>query len=202
MRFHFAQLSGNQRYHLITQTVTPRPIAWILTKNENDSFNLAPFSYFTPICPEPALLAVSIGNKAPNIPKDTKRNLLREKECVIHIASEPLMQALNESAANEEYNHSELPRTGLSLSDFVASLPRISDAHVALHCRLFDVHNLAEAAFDVLYLEVLDLYVSDHLITQEDDRTNIDSQQLSPISRLGGNDYALLGKTVTIQRPS
>ncbi|MBR7888963.1 flavin reductase family protein [Marinomonas sp. A79] len=202
MRFQFDQLNASQRYHLITQTITPRPIAWILTKNENASFNLAPFSYFAPLSPDPALLAVSIGNKATDVPKDTKRNLIREQECVLHIPSGELAEAVNESAASTDYNESELPRAGLSLTDFVTSLPRIAEANIALHCRLYDIHSIEKASFDVLYLEIIDLYVSDHLVSQDNNRTTIDNQKLNPLSRLGGNDFALLGDIVTIQRPN
>ncbi|NVK74509.1 MAG: flavin reductase family protein [Oceanospirillaceae bacterium] len=202
MRFQFDQLSGNQRYHLITQTITPRPIAWILTKNENESFNLAPFSYFAPISSDPALLMVSIGNKSEDITKDTKHNLIREKECVLHIPGGDLANAVNESAATLSYGESELPRTGLSLTDFTASLPRIKEAKVAFHCKLFDTHTLGDSSFNAIYLEILDLYVDEGLVTEENTRIIIDNNKLNPLARLGGNDYALLGETVTIKRPN
>ena len=202
MRFPFDQLSGNERYHLITQTITPRPIAWILTRNNNESYNLAPFSYFAALSADPALLVVSIGNKSDSEKKDTKSNLLREKECVLHIPSGDLAEAVNQSAMSLPFGESEVPKTGLSLSDFTQTLPRISDAKVALHCRLYDVHSLGDSSFDSLYLEILDLYVADELVSQENDRTLIDNKKLNPLARLGGNDYALLGDTVTIKRPS
>jgi flavin reductase (DIM6/NTAB) family NADH-FMN oxidoreductase RutF len=202
MRFQFDQLSGNQRYHLITQTITPRPIAWIMTRNENDSFNLAPFSYFAALSSDPALLVVSIGNKTDDIAKDTKQNLIREKECVLHIPSGDLMNAVNESAANLAYGESELSRAGISLTDFTQTLPRIAEAKVALHCRLFDMHTLGKASFQAIYLEILDLYVDDELVSEENNRTIIDNKKLNPLARLGGNDYALIGETVTITRPN
>lgn len=202
MRFQFDQLSGNQRYHLITQTITPRPIAWIMTKNENDSFNLAPFSYFAALSSDPALLVVSIGNKTDELAKDTKQNLIREKECVLHIPSGNLMNAVNESAANLAYGESELPKTGISLTDFTQTLPRIAEAKVALHCRLFDIHSLGNASFNAIYLEISDLYVDDELVSEENNRILIDNRKLNPLARLGGNDYALIGETVTIKRPN
>ena len=202
MRFQFDQLSGNQRYHLITQTITPRPIAWVMTKNENESFNLAPFSYFAPISSDPALLMVSIGNKATGIAKDTKYNLLREKECVLHIPSGDLINAVNESSASLSYGESELTRTGLSLTDFTETLPRIAEAKVAIHCKLFDIHTLGNATFNAIYLEILDLYVDEDLVTEEKSRIFIDNKKLNPLARIGGDDYALLGETVTIKRPN
>lgn len=202
MHYPFDQLNGSERYHLITQTVIPRPIAWIMTKNDNATFNLAPFSYFTSLSSDPALLIVSIGNKDPDTMKDTKRNLLREKECVLHIASGDLVNAVNDSAATLAYGESEVNQSGLQLTDFVGQLPRIKQAKVAYHCRLFDVHRFADTTFEALYLEILNLYVDDELIHTQDERTYIDSKKLDPLARLGGNDYALLGDTMTIKRPN
>lgn len=202
MRFQFDQISGNQRYHLITQTITPRPIAWIMTRNKNKTYNLAPFSYFSALSADPALLVVSIGNKSDNIAKDTKQNLIREKECVLHIPSGDLMNEVNETAANLDFGQSEVSEIGLSLAEFTKTLPRIAESKVAFHCQLFDIHSLGNSGFNSLYLEILDLYVDDELVTEESNRTIIDNNKLNPLARLGGNDYALLGETVTIKRPN
>jgi len=202
MRFQFDQLSGNQRYHLITQTITPRPIAWVMTKNDNESFNLAPFSYFAPLSSDPALLVISIGNKTETTAKDTKYNLIREKECVLHIPSGDLIHAVNDSAANLDYGESELSKAKLSLLPFVDTLPRIAEAKVALHCRLYDIHKLGNSSLEACYLEILSVHIDDDIMSQSDDRIVIDNKKLNPLARLGGNDYALIGETVTIKRPN
>ncbi|MBJ7539937.1 flavin reductase family protein [Marinomonas transparens] len=202
MLFQFDQLSANQRYHLITQTITPRPIAWIMTKNTNDTYNLAPFSYFAALSSDPALLVVSIVSKPEQVIKDTKKNLLSEKECVLHIPSGDLINAVNDSAANLPYGESELEKSDLSLVSFVDRLPRIAEAKVALHCRLYDIHQLGNSSTDACYLEIVNVYIDDDIVSQENNRTTIDSQRLNPLSRLGGNDYSLLGKIVTLKRPN
>ena len=46
MNIDLTELSQNQVYHTMTQTVVPRPIAWVLSEHENGKLNLAPFSYF------------------------------------------------------------------------------------------------------------------------------------------------------------
>lgn len=202
MLFQFDQLSGSDRYHLITQTVTPRPIAWIMTRNENKSYNVAPFSFFSAISPDPALLVVSIGNKSADIQKDTKLNLIREQECVLHIPSGEQIEAVNSSAATLEYGDSELDDARLTLSEFNEKMPRISDAKVAMYCRLYDIQSIGESSFSACYLEILNLYVDDNILKQENGRNIISSAKLNPLSRLGGNDYALIGQTLTIKRPA
>lgn len=201
MIFELEKMSANQRYHLITQTVLPRPIAWILTANEEDSFNLAPFSYFAALSSEPALLVVSIGNKEKNLNKDTKTNLLRDKECVLHIPSEQNAQDVNTSAATLRYGHSEIEEQGLTLTPFCKNLPRLSDAKVAMHCRLYDVHPLSDSQ-SACYLEVLSIHVEDTIVSEAEGRYFIDSLGLSPLSRLGGSDYGVLNEKLTLKRPS
>lgn len=205
MLFDFAHLSSNNRYHLITQTVVPRPIAWILTANTKtsaqDNYNLAPFSYFTALSSDPALLVVSIGNKSENVMKDTKLNLLNNKECILHIPSVDLIEELNKSAANYEYGKSEFEQLGLHLTPYTQNLPRIQEASIAMHCTLYDTHEL-NGAQTICYLEVKSVYVKDELVTQEEgNRTQIDCKSLNPLSRLGGSDYTELGNTLTIKRP-
>ena len=202
MLFDFRTLSANQRYHLITQTLTPRPIAWILTRNVTGSFNLAPFSYFTALCSDPALLVVSIGDKADKIGKDTKENLKREQECVLHIPSMGSAMAVNASAASLPYEESELNICGLDLSPFSANLPRISEAKVAMHCKLYDSHTLGESSFTACYLEVINVYIDDTIVSKEGKHTYISSDGLQPLGRLGGNDFAQYGGKLTIKRPA
>lgn len=194
-------MSANQRYHLITQTVLPRPVAWILTANQEKTFNLAPFSYFAALSSEPALLVVSIGNKEKNLNKDTKANLLREKECILHIPSVAQAEAVNESAATLAYGESEVSQQALSLAPFTDTLPRLNDAKVAMHCRLYDVHQLNESQA-ACYLEVMSIHVEDDLVAESEGRYFIDALALAPLSRLGGSQYGVLTQTLSLKRPS
>ena len=44
MQIKLDDLSTPLTYFTMTQAVLPRPIAWILSENDDASFNLAPFS--------------------------------------------------------------------------------------------------------------------------------------------------------------
>ena len=79
MRQSFSDLNPSERYHIMTQVVIPRPIAWVLTANDGDQsnhsssrFNLAPFSYFNAISSDPPLVMMSIGKKPDGEEKDTR----------------------------------------------------------------------------------------------------------------------------------
>jgi len=63
MQLNFKDLTANQCYGAMVQTIVPRPIAWVLSDNGDGSHNVAPFSFFTGICSDPPLLVLSIGKK-------------------------------------------------------------------------------------------------------------------------------------------
>lgn len=48
MHLNLSDLSANQAYHTLTQTLIPRPVAWVLSDSGNDSLNLALFRISMP----------------------------------------------------------------------------------------------------------------------------------------------------------
>ena len=83
MQIKLDELSAPLTYFTMTQTVVPRPIAWILSENEDASFNLAPFSYFNAICSDPPLVMISIGLQDDGSEKDSLRNIRQRSQFVI-----------------------------------------------------------------------------------------------------------------------
>ena len=75
MFFDFEELGPKDRYKLITATVVPRPIALVTTRNENDSINFAPFSYFEFYSEDPPLVVLGLQSKPDLILKDTTHNI-------------------------------------------------------------------------------------------------------------------------------
>ena len=55
MILSFEDLSPNQIYYIMIQSIVPRPVAWVLSKNANGTHNLAPFSFFNGVCSTPLL---------------------------------------------------------------------------------------------------------------------------------------------------
>ena len=46
MIFDMETLEAQNRYKILTATVTPRPIAWVTTLSEDGVINAAPYSFF------------------------------------------------------------------------------------------------------------------------------------------------------------
>lgn len=202
MNVDVSTLAPTQVYHLMTQTVIPRPIAWVLTDSGEENFNLAPFSYFTAVSSRPPLLMLSVGKKPTGEVKDTTRNVLETGKLVIHIASSALAQKVTDSSAGLDHGQSELALTNLETVEFGGfELPRLKDAPIAFGCKLHEVIEMGETPQSLIFAEIEHIYVDEKVITTQSDRLKVDALAVDPLSRLGGSEYATLEKTFSIARP-
>lgn len=203
MVIKFSTIAPLQCYHLLTQTVIPRPIAWVLSQNDSDlGYNLAPFSFFNAICSDPPLMMLSIGKKPDGEAKDTRRNLLSGRDFVIHIASCDQAEQLNASAVVLGYGESELETMNLSLVEFRdCPLPRIAESLAAYHCTLYDAHEIGPHRQAIIYAQIHQLYLDDTLVKMEKNRLYINAVTLDPLARLGAAEFAPIGRPFVLDRP-
>ena len=202
MLLNFDPLSASRRYHTMIQTLIPRPVAWVLSDNGDNSLNLAPFSYFAPVCSDPALLMISIGKKPDGSLKDTRRNILERKHFVVHIASALMAQKVTQSSATLAFGDSELVHCGLETNSFEPfSLPRLADCSVAYGCDFYDVKEFGDLPQAVLFGRVRWLYLDDAIVQEEDGRLAVAAEKIDPLARLGGDQYWVKGQVVDISRP-
>ena len=101
MLFYSAkELTAKQHYKFLTGSIIPRPIAWITTINqETNIVNAAPFSYFNVVAKDLPLVSLSINRNNQKI-KDTARNLLQQKEGVIHLVNDKVLAEMNQTSAS------------------------------------------------------------------------------------------------------
>lgn len=193
MILKLSDFSPNQVYHLMTQTLIPRPIAWVLTENETgEPYNLAPFSYFTAVSSAPPLVMFSCGAKnAEGALKDTPKNILRTKRFVIHIASEQQLGAVQESAKPLDYGESEINAAHLSLTPFIHDgLPRLEAAPIAYGCELYESQALGDAPQTLIFGKVTEIYIDDNAVNTDDNRVYIHAETVAPLARLGSGYFS------------
>ena len=203
MLIDFSALSPNQRYFAMTQTIVPRPVAWVLSDNGNASFNLAPFSYFNAVCSAPPLLMISIGKKPSGERKDTVVNVLERQHFVLHIPHWEMAEAVTETSRTLDHGCSELDNVSVSLTDFAGfPLPRISQCRVAYGCVLHQVYEMGDVPQTLLVGEVKQLYLDDDVAQfNEKGQLQVEAMSLDPLSRLGGSEYGRLGEIKNVPRP-
>ena len=202
MNLKLDTLAPTQIYHLMTQTVVPRPIAWALTESADQEYNLAPFSYFTPVSSNPPLLMLSVGKKPSGEIKDTTRNAHETGKLVIHIASSSSAEGMTATAATLEHNESEVTANNIELVEFEGfSLPRVNQCAVAFGCTLYEVKEVGEVPQSLIFAQIEQVYIAEEVIDNESDRLKIDALALDPLSRLGGGEYATLSNVFSVTRP-
>lgn len=203
MELNFTDFSGNQIYHLMTQTLIPRPIAWVLTDSGEQRFNLAPFSYFTAVSSSPPLMMFSAGKKPTGEIKDTVKNVIKTKQCVIHIASEQDADLVTATAATLEHGESEVTVNDIKLEELAGfDLPRIKTCHIAYGCELYEVQQMGSAPQSLVFVKVKTLYVNDAVIGLDaKQRLKIHADKVAPLARLGGEEYSGITAPFALTRP-
>ncbi|MBL4822453.1 MAG: flavin reductase family protein [Colwellia sp.] len=203
MNINFSEFSANQRYHFMTQTIIPRPIAWALTDSNNGSFNLAPFSYFTAVSSAPPILMISVGNKPNGDKKDTLVNVVNNKKMVIHIASAQDAALVTQTAASLAHGKSELTESALKTVDFDNfPLPRLAQCDIAYGCELYEVKELGDAPQNLIFVEIKQIFINENVIDiDEKQRIKVHADKIKPLARLGGGEYATINKPFSLARP-
>ncbi len=187
----------------MTQTLLPRPIAWVLSENANGGFNLAPFSYFNAVCSDPPLVMLSIGWKPDGSEKDTRLNIKARKNFVIHIAHRELVEAVNASAASLSAGVSEQEKLGLDTTEFEGSpLPRLTNCRIAYACERYEVHEIGDKRQAMILGLVKSVFVDDSLVTADaKGRIKVAAEKVDPLGRLGAGEYVTFGEILNLPGP-
>lgn len=204
MYIDLSELTESQIYFTMTQTVIPRPVAWVLSENESGSFNLAPFSYFNAVCSDPPLVMISIGRKPDGSAKDTLVNIEQRSDFVIHIVSRDLIDPMNQSSATLPAGESELDASGLKTTGMPGCrLPRLSDARIAFACERYEVHKIGGIPQSLILGRISGIHVDDKVVeADEKGRTRVLAERVDPIGRLGASEYVSFGEKIRLFRPA
>ena len=194
------EISGRDRYQLLTSLVVPRPIGWISTWGVNEQPNLAPFSYFNALSSDPMLVGVSIGHR-PNGPKDTLVNIRRRCAFCVNVVTEPFLEAMNHTSANVAPDVDEFALAGLeAVPSKRVGAPFVRGCPAVMECELNQEVSLGDAPNTLIIGRVVGLHLDVELGSVEG-TSAIDSKALRPVGRLWGSSYATLGTVISVPRP-
>jgi flavin reductase (DIM6/NTAB) family NADH-FMN oxidoreductase RutF len=202
-----SQISHNDLYAIILNSVGPRPIAWVSTLSASGQPNLAPFSFFNAVCIDPPLLAFAPGLRQPKQtnsphgePKDTLRNVRETKEFVVNIVTFDLLQPMNVTSGeyDSSINEFELAKVTPAPSQLVRPA-RVAESPVSFECKLHQILDFSPAptSSSLVIGEVVAIHVDDaHIKNGKLDRNSLDL-----IGRMGGIQYTRTTDRVDLARP-
>ncbi len=181
MEFDLTGEDAKHAYKLLAGLVTPRPIAWVTTQDEEGRVNAAPFSFFNVLGTRPPIIAFAPGDRSPGIPKDTARNIRRSGEFVVNLVDEACAEAMNLTSAELPFGQSEIEHAGLSVeASTVVTPPRIVESPVSLECREWSTLEIGRNRLIIGIVERV--HVRDGVIDPETLLVNPDV--FSPIGRM------------------
>ena len=172
--------------------VAPRPIGWVSTVDAQGRANLAPYSFFNAIADTPPMLAFSSVGR-----KDSVSNCEATGVFVWNLATRPLAERMNDSAAPLAHGISEFARSGLTPAPSrLVEAPRVAESPASLECRVVDIHRLRDldgAAIDnwLVIGQVIGVHIDRAFLTEDG---LFDTFAARPILRAGYRaDYAEIG---------
>lgn len=188
MLFDFTQLPPRECYKLLVSTVTPRPIAWVVSMDAQGNPNAAPFSFFNAFSGDPPVVGVGIGSHVPPEPKDTRANIRDTGEFVVNLVSEDVAEAMNITAIDFHRSVNELEEAGLNtLPSVLVKPPRIAQSPVSFECKLLQIVELGPDNGLVLG-RVVAMHVRDDAVI-DPVRNYIDTPKLRLIGRMHGSGW-------------
>lgn len=189
-----------ENYKLLIGSVIPRPIAFVTTISNDGIVNGAPFSYFNVVSSAPPLVSIAIRREGEAL-KDTLRNILENKEFVIHLVNSDNVEAINKTSINFGPNESEIEYANLTLVDSErVKVPGVRESKVRFECTLenrFEIKDNGVPVTDLVIGRIVGFHMDEEILN--DGKINPD--KLDPIARLAGNSYGKLGEIFELKRP-
>jgi flavin reductase (DIM6/NTAB) family NADH-FMN oxidoreductase RutF len=188
--FDPAELDRGAFYRVMNSVVVPRPIAWVCSRSADGVLNLAPHSFYTVACVEPPIVQfTSVGRK------DSLNNIEATREFTVSLTPEALFEQINATGTDfpPDTNESEVCGVHMEPSERVG-VPRVAASPVSLECTLHSTVELGDST--VVFGSVVLITAWESAV--RDGRPRI--EELRPIARLGGNEWATLGEVREIRR--
>ena len=201
MKIDPKDLEWKKAHDVLTDIVTPRPIAFVSTIGSDGIYNVAPYSYFTAMCNLPMTVGFSIGTKSKGRKKDTLINIESTKEFVIAVVTEEIAEPMNKTAIGYPIDVDEFEKAGLTpVNADIVKPPLIAESPINLECKFSQVLKFGtdEKCNYFVIGEVVRIHVNDDCCVDG----QIQSSRLKIIGRLGGggNLYCRTNDILKIQR--
>jgi flavin reductase (DIM6/NTAB) family NADH-FMN oxidoreductase RutF len=190
-------------YKLMIGAIVPRPIGWISTISPGGQPNLAPFSFFSGVCPNPpTVLFCPMIRGTDGGSKDTINNIRGTAQFVVNVVTEDIAEAMNISATELAPDVNEFERAGLTPAPSkTVRPPRVAESPIHFECDLDQIVDIGSemGGGSVVIGRVRHIHADDTVVFDGD---KIDLQALRPIGRLAGSAYCRVTDLFDMERPS
>jgi flavin reductase (DIM6/NTAB) family NADH-FMN oxidoreductase RutF len=177
-------------HQFLLGSVSPRPIAFVSTVDEDGNNNLAPYSFFNAFSSNPPIVVFSSNRKvSDNKTKDTLHNIKVSGECVISSVNYAIIRQMAVTSIEFPSGVSEFEKSGLTPlpADFVKA-PLVKESPTNMECKVQEIITLGEhgGAGHLIICKVLRLHIDETVI---DERNRIDPHKIDLMGRMGRAFY-------------
>lgn len=153
-------------YKILSNAITPRPIAWVSTKSNAGIVNLAPFSFFAPLCATPIIFSISIMNKSNGDIKDTLLNVKLTKKATICNVSREFLESMQQTGTELPYNVSEATTYKIPTKELIEDYPPYIDGSlIAFFCDFKDILQFSDNC-STLILQAQKIFIDEQIYSE------------------------------------
>ena len=192
-----------ENYHLLISGVSPRPIALVGSKDVNNNYNLAPFSFFNAFGANPPIIGFSPAlSGRTGLPKDTLLNIKSTQEFTVSVVTSDLVYQTSLASCEFDKNIDEFEKSGLNKNPSkVISVPGVKESPFIMECKLIEIIELGSkpGSGNLILGEVVFFHIDKNLFN---DDGSIDPFKINQVGRSGGSWYTEVKKSLfSISKP-
>lgn len=178
-------------YKLITDTVTPRPIAFVSSCDQHGNVNLSPFSFFNVFSANPPVLVFSpLKRLRDNSSKHTLNNAMEHNEVVVNLVNFKMVQQMSLASCDYPKEINEFTKAGFTqLKSEKVKPPRVKEAVVSFECKVKQTVPLGEqgGAGTLIICEIILAHIAESVLDAEG---RPDPLKMDLVARMGGDWYS------------
>ena len=186
-----------ENYHLLISGVSPRPIALVGSRDLDNNYNLAPFSFFNAFGANPPIIGFSPAlSGRTGLPKDTLLNIKSTKEFTVSIVTSDLVYQTSLASCEFDKNVDEFSKTGLSkYNSKIILTPGVKESPFIMECKLIEIIDLGgkPGSGNLILGEVVFFHIDESLF---DNDGSINPFKINQVGRNGGGWYTEVKKSL------
>lgn len=191
MQFDMAAEPYIVSYKIMNSTITPRPIAWVVTESTDGILNCAPHSFFNAMGYDPPLIALGlVKDPRTGANKDTAANILALGEFTVALVSESDASRMNVTAADAPSDVNELELADIeTLPATRVKTPLIASSPVNFECRRVGALDFGKGQ-TIIIGEVLVAHIDDRFVLNRE-KIYLDTPGMRLVARMHGSGWYL-----------
>lgn len=183
-------LPTGELHQYLLGSVSPRPIAFVSTIDEDGKTNLAPYSFFNAFSSNPPILVFSSNRRVEgNTTKDTLHNIMKTRECVINVVNYEIVRQMMVCSVDFPHEVSEFEASGLTpVPSQMVQAPAVAESPVNMECKVHDIITLGDqgGAGHLIICHMVCMHINESVL---DEQQRIDPHKIDLMGRMGRAFY-------------